>query len=85
VGARIRKKTPPAASFLNDEYRRWVIFERVIGWMESQNVSVSKSVNDVYYEIDGFPKSKQQILAMANALREQQNLPIFFVEGITYM
>jgi hypothetical protein len=46
---------------------------------------VKKSTNDAYYEVNGCPMNEQQILYKANLLREELNLPIFWVSGITHM
>lgn len=63
--------------------RQWVPFESVLFWLRKQKVFVHKSTSGTYYEVNGFPKNKQQILLMANILREQNQLPIFFVKGVT--
>lgn len=81
--AKNRKKNPQEIKRFCVESRQWVLFERVLSWLRAQKVSVIKSDLDVYYEINGFPKSKHQILLMANVLREQHQLPIFFVKGVT--
>lgn len=70
--------------FLKETNRLEVPFERVLYWLKSQNIAISKSKNDVYYEIDGIPRNEQQILYQANLLREQFQLPMFWVRGITH-
>ncbi len=81
--AKNKKKNTYEAKRFCGKSQQWVIFDRVVSWLRSQKVSVIKSNLDVYYEINGFPKSKHQILFMANVLREQHQLPIFFVKGVT--
>ena len=83
VGVQTRKKNSQATKFPCEDTRQWVLFECVLYWLKSQKISVIKSGSDVYYEINGFPKNKQQILLIANLLRERHQLPIFFVEGVT--
>ena len=83
-GMRLRVEKPTSSAFYNTEFRRWVLFEQVLCWMESQKIKVIKNDYEGYYEIDGFPKRKYQVLILANSLREQKQLPIFFVDGITY-
>jgi transposase len=65
-------------------YRQEVPFERVVYWLQTQRIYVFKSPADVYYEMDGKPKNKQQILYQANLLREQLHLPIFWVNDVTF-
>jgi IS30 family transposase len=67
-----------------ENYRHEVSFEGVIYWLTTQQVYVEKSKNDVYYELQGRPMTKQQILYHANLLREQLHLPIFWVQDVTY-
>ena len=81
--AKNRKKNIQKTKRFCAESQQWVLFERVLSWLKAQKVPVIKSNLDVYYEINGFPKSKHQILFMANVLREQRQLPIFFVKGVT--
>ncbi len=81
--AKNRKKNTQEAKRFRTGPQQWVLFERVLSWLRAQQVPVIKSNLDVYYEINGFPKSKHQILFMANVLREQHQLPIFFVKGVT--
>jgi hypothetical protein len=83
LGAQTRKKNIQKIKFPCEDARRWVLFECVLYWLRSQRIPVMKSDSDVYYEVNGFPKNEQQILLIANLLREQHQLPIFFVEGVT--
>lgn len=83
LGTQSRKKVAQTVKFINPDDRHWVLFERVLSWMRSQKISVMKSDRDIYYEVNGYPKNEQQILLIANLLREQQHLPIFFVKGVT--
>ena len=81
------KSRPPKANrliFLKESNRLEVPFERVLYWLKSQNIAITKSKSDVYYEVYGIPRNEQQILYQANLLREQFQLPIFWVRGITH-
>ena len=51
--------------------------------MRLEGIPVLKSKSDVYYEVEGYPKTKAQILYIANLRREQLHLPVFFVKGVT--
>lgn len=84
LGTHIRKKNAEKLRLLFANHRQDVSFERVIYWLWSQNISIFKSLTDVYYEVDGRPMNEQQILYQANILREQLKLPIFWVKGVTY-
>lgn len=84
LGARVRKGNFQNMRFLFADQRQEVPFERVVYWLNTQRVSVVKSTSDVYYEVDGQPKNKQQILYQANLLREQLHLPIFWVKEVTF-
>jgi hypothetical protein len=84
LGAQVRKRNFRNLRFLFADQRQEVSFERVIYWLKTQSVSIIKSTSDVYYVVDGQPKTKQQILYQANLLREQLHLPIFWVKGVTY-
>ncbi len=83
LGTQIRKKNRQKKILFRPDYRQWVLFESVVSWMRTEGISIIKSGSDVYYEVDGYPKNKAQILHMANLRREQLQLPIFFVRGIT--
>lgn len=85
LGAQIRKRNRRKRSNILQDYREWVHFERVVNWLRAQGISIFKSSFDVYYEIDGYPKNKAQILYLANLRREQLKLPIFLVKGVTYL
>lgn len=78
-----RKSIPGRIKLLYRESRQWVSFERVLFWLKSQNIIVVKSKSDTYYEINGFPKTKHQVLLFANQLRDQHQLPVFLVPGVT--
>jgi transposase len=82
--AQIRKKNRERKSNIRPDYREWVHFERVINWLKAQDISILKSQVNDYYEIEGYPKNKAQILYIANLRREQLHLPIFFVKGVTH-
>lgn len=84
LGAQIRKRNREKKSNIRPDYREWVHFERVINWLGTQGISILESQFDVYYEIEGYPKNKAQILYIANLRREQLQLPIFFVKGVTH-
>ena len=84
LGASIRKRKVRNLALLIGENRQEVSFERVLFWLKTQNISVTKSANDIYYEVNGRPMNEQQILYQANLLREQLHLPIFWVRGITH-
>lgn len=79
-----RSLQPNRLIFLKESNRLEVPFEHVLNWLKSQNISILKSKNDVYYEVDGIPRNQQQILYQANLLREQFQLPMFWVRGITH-
>ena len=84
LGAHIRKRnTRKLKAFITD-HRQEVFLEYVIYWLKTHSISVIKSTMDIYYEVDGCPKNEQQILYMANVLREQLQLPLFWVKGVTY-
>jgi|GEM_PF-2480035 len=83
LGVQTRKKNKEQRPNILSNYREWVPFEYVIRWMKEEGMSVIKSEFDTYYEIDGYPKNKAQILSIANSRRNQLQLPIFLVEGIT--
>lgn len=83
LGTQIRKKNKKKNPLFCPDYRQWVLFECVVRWMETEGMSIVKSEFDVYYEVDGYPKNKAQILYIANKRREQLQLPIFFVRGVT--
>jgi hypothetical protein len=83
LGAKIRKKNARIVKFLRSDYRQWVLFERVLYWLKTQKITVIKSEMETYYEVDGYPKSKLQILFIANLRREEQKLPVFYVKGVT--
>ncbi|MBM3468481.1 MAG: hypothetical protein FJX71_03515 [Alphaproteobacteria bacterium] len=85
IGAKIRKINSDAIKFFHPDHRQWVLFDSVVLWLREQKIFVIKSRNDNYYEINGYPKSKEQILFIANLCREQQQLPAFFVKGVTYL
>lgn len=83
LGAQTRKNNVQRIKFLCEDSEQWVLFEQVLRWLRTQKISVIKSNADVYYELNGIPKNKQQILFAANLLREERQLPIFFVKGVT--
>lgn len=68
---------------LYPDHRLWVPFAQVLLWLKSQNIFVTKSKSDIYYEVNGYPKNQQQILYIANYQRDEQQLPPFFVRGVT--
>ena len=84
IGSNLRKRKIRNLLLLIGDDRQEVSFERVLFWLKTQNMSVTKSLNDVYYEVNGRPMNEQQILYQANLLREQHHLPIFWVKGITH-
>lgn len=84
LGLQIRKKNTEQETNILSGYREWVPFEHVIRWMKEEGIAVSKSKSDAYYEVDGYPKNKAQTLSIANLRRNQLQLSIFLVEGITY-
>ena len=84
LDAHIRKRNMKKLKFILPECRQEVSIERVIYWLKAQNVSVTKSSKDSYYEVDGCPKNAQQILYKANVMREQQKLPVFWVKGVSH-
>jgi hypothetical protein len=65
------------------DYRFWTPFIDVIRWLQQNDTHVVKPSTATYYEVKGVPRSKEQILCMANAMREDQCLPVFWVRGIT--
>lgn len=79
---RTRKKNTSKIKSFEIDHREWVSFPHVIGWLQQEGISVIKSATDVYYEVNGYPKSKEQILLIANLRREQKKLPIFFVKDL---
>jgi len=84
LGTQIRKRNKKKKTNVWSGYREWTLFERVLNWMRAEGICVFKSKFDAYYEIDGYPKTKAQILYIANLRREGLQLPVFFVKGITY-
>lgn len=83
LGTQIRKQNKKKGINAQSDYREWALFERVINWMRLEGIPVLKSKSDVYYEVEGYPKTKAQILYIANLRREQLHLPVFFVKGVT--
>lgn len=84
LGTQIRQKNIQNKELIESNHRQEVPFERVIYWLQTQRIYVFKSPADVYYEMNGKPKNKQQILYQANLLREQLHLPIFVVKDVTF-
>ncbi len=83
LGTQIRKKNKKKKYLFRPDYRQWVLFESVVCWMRTEGISIVKPESDVYYEVDGYPKNKAQVLHMANLRREELQLSIFFVRGVT--
>ena len=84
LGAFIRKQSISKSKLSVIDHRQETSIETVIYWLINQNISVTRSKNDVYYEVNGCPMNEQQILYKANVLREQFQLPIFWVKGVTH-
>jgi IS30 family transposase len=85
IGIHLRKKNSQDVKFILAQCRQEVSIEGVIFWLKSQGIFVVKSLNDVYYEVNGLPLNEQQILYKANLLREELHLPIFWVSGVTHL
>jgi hypothetical protein len=68
---------------LPPDHRFWTPFIEVMRWLRQNNIPIIKSPMGAYYEVKGIPRSKEQVLCIANTMREEQCLPIFWVKGIT--
>ena len=65
------------------DHRSWTPFIDVIRWLRQNNVPIIKSSTGAYYEVRGVPKSRKQVLYMANVMREEKFLPVFWVNDVT--
>jgi predicted DNA-binding protein YlxM (UPF0122 family) len=83
LGAQKRQDPTGKAEVHWGNFRKSVSFEHVLLWLRTQKIFVTKSISDVYYEVNGIPNTHHQILLKANVLREQHRLPIFQVKGVT--
>jgi hypothetical protein len=79
----IRKTDSQIMGSLPPDDRFWTPFTDVIRWLRQNNIPIIKSSTDTYYEVRGIPKSRKQVLYMANVMREEQFLPVFWVKNIT--
>ena len=85
----VKKAEKPAGEVrkfraLLPDCRYWKSFTCVIRWLRSQNITITKAGHEDFYVVRGYPKNKQQVLFFANLMRDEQQLPPFFVEGVTF-